>query len=74
MKRTLLLLALMPTVLGIAAQEYKPMLVDGREWFIIHTSLYYDYYSPGTYKYSRTVTVVGDSIIGDFHGKKLYSA
>ena len=74
MKRTLLLLALLPTVLGIAAQDYKPMLVNGREWFIIHTSLYYDYYSPGAYKYSRTVIVVGDSIIGDLHGKKLYSA
>ena len=56
------------------AQDYTPMLVNGREWFIIHTSLYYDYYSPGAYKYSRTVTVVGDSIIGDLHGKKLYSA
>ena len=40
MKRTLLLLALLPTVLGIAAQDYKPMLVDGREWTIGRTTIF----------------------------------
>lgn len=74
MKKILFVMSFLVAGLLAQAQDYKPMLVDGREWFIIHTSLYYDYYSPGTYKYSRTVTVVGDSIIGDFHGKKLYSA
>ena len=40
MKRTLLILALLPTVLGIAAQDYKPMLVDGREWTIGRTTIF----------------------------------
>ena len=52
-------MALLPTVLGIAAQDYKPMLVNGREWTIGRTTIF-----PGADTTLITVKCVRDSIVG----------
>ena len=62
-------MALLPTVVGIAAQEYKPMLVDGREWVIGRT---YMLDNPDTTYI--TVKCVGDTIVGGKSCKKIYGS
>ena len=69
MKRIMFVFALTLSAMGLAAQEYKPMLVDGREWVIGRT---YMLENPDTTYI--TVKCVGDTIVGGKSCKKIYGS
>ena len=63
MKRLFLLLSAVLSVLGIAAQDYKPMLVNGREWHVAKRSIFNSEVNHLVFSVGENVSVGGKSAV-----------